>query len=152
MRISQHVSFSLRSAGVTAAEITAALLLEPDETWVMGSRDPVHVIPRCHGWSVSTTTRNRPINAQLDEVVARLRPAVPQIRTLVRGGVGATLWVVRTFDGDEGVEDEGTPPDLAALGIEKVGGQHHLLGWRLDPTVLDFLHQTGAELDVDEYG
>ena len=48
--------------------------------------------------------------------------------------------------------------DLAGIltetddGAVKLGGQHQLLGWRLERPVLDFLHLMGAELDVDEYG
>jgi len=58
----------------------------------------------------------------------------------------------RSFDGPEGVEDDGAPPELAAEGWKKVDGEHHLLGWRIDRQALSFLLDTGADLDVDEYG
>jgi hypothetical protein len=62
---------------------------------------------------------------------------------------GAVLQVVRYFDDPDGEEEELSPPDAE---LQKLSGQHQLLGWHLDREVLDFLMATGASLDVDEYG
>jgi hypothetical protein len=49
---------------------------------------------------------------------------------------------------DEGEEEEITEID----GLEKLPGQHQLLGWHLSRPTMEFLLDIGAELDVDEYG
>lgn len=153
MRISQYAYFSLSSETVTAAAITGKLGIEPDKILVRGARDAARVIPRVHDWRVRVRGDNRPINDMLAELIQRLDPVVGTIATVVREmPVQARLQVVRKFDDPDGVEDEGTTPQMAARGWEKVEGQHHLLGWRLDRQTLDFLQRTSAELDVDEYG
>ncbi|SCF37360.1 hypothetical protein GA0070215_12153 [Micromonospora marina] len=47
----------------------------------------------------------------------------------------------------------GEPEDLSGPvdGLQKLPGQHQLLGWHLDRRTLEFLRLTGAELDIDEY-
>jgi hypothetical protein len=42
--------------------------------------------------------------------------------------------------------------DVTPDGLEKLAGQHQLLGSHLNREVLDFLTEVGAELDADEYG
>jgi hypothetical protein len=42
--------------------------------------------------------------------------------------------------------------DVTPDGLEKLSGQHQLLGWHLDRHVLNFLSEVGAEFDADEYG
>jgi len=37
-------------------------------------------------------------------------------------------------------------------GLEKLAGQHQLLGWTLTAEVIDFFRDLGANLWVDEYG
>ena len=153
MRISQYVYFNVSSETLSAADVTGRLLFEPDEFSVMGARDPLRVLPRQHHWKVMALPENRPVGEQIEEIVARLAPVADRISELVGGGeVAATLWVVRHFDDEDGEEDAGTPPELAAQGFEKLGGQHHLLGWELNRAVLDFLQTTGAVLCVDECG
>lgn len=102
------------------------------------------------------------MDAHLQVIVDRLNPYAEAIGTLVAEiesteksslGVGGVLGVVRHFDDDEG-EDE----DLSVAGrpgdprLEKLPGQHQLLGWRLAPSVFSFLKATGSALDIDEYG
>jgi len=153
MRNSQYACFSLSSETVTAATITARLGVEPDKILVRGARDAARVIPRVHEWSVMARLNNRPVNDMLTELLRRLEPVIATIATVVREmPVQARLQLVRTFDDPEGVDDEGATPEMAVRGLEKLGGQHHLLGWHLDRQVLDFLEKTNAELDVDEYG
>jgi hypothetical protein len=153
VQIKQYVYFALDSESVTAATITGRLGFEPDEIRVRGARDAERVIPRTHSWKVQSRLTNRPIDEMLAELLARLAPVEDQIAALVQEtAVQARIQVVRKFNDPDGDEDEGTPPELAAKGWEKLGGQHHLLGWHLERQTLDFLQKTHAELDVDEYG
>ena len=153
MRISQYAYFSLSSETVTAATITGSLGIEPDKILVRGARDAARVIPRVHEWSVMARGDNRPVNDMVTELLRRLEPVIAKITTVVREmPVQARLQLVRKFDDPEGVDDQGTTPEMAARGWEKLSGQHHLLGWHLDRQALDFLERTNAELDVDEYG
>ncbi|MCO5967919.1 hypothetical protein [Actinoallomurus soli] len=65
------------------------------------------------------------------------------------GQPGASrLQVVGIYEHPDGEEEEDTNP---VEGLEKVGGQHQLLGWHLDARTLEFLRLTRAELDIDEY-
>jgi hypothetical protein len=83
--------------------------------------------------------------------VARLEPHVDAIAGLARQldaedrqGPSAVLEVVRKFNHEHGRDRlASAPPEL----IEGPG----LLGWHLGRDVLNFLHATGAALDVDEY-
>ena len=101
------------------------------------------------------------VKDHLQVIVDRLNPYAEAIGTLVGeiesteeslSGVGGILGVVRHFDDDEG-EDE----DLSVAGqpggprLEKLPGQHQLLGWRLGPSVIGFLMATRSALDIDEY-
>jgi len=61
-----------------------------------------------------------------------------------RQGPSAALENVRKFNDEEGQNR------LASAPPELIDGPD-LLGWHLDRDVLDFLHATGAVLDVDEY-
>jgi hypothetical protein len=59
------------------------------------------------------------------------------------------LQLVRHFDDDDGEEEELSVSDAP---LQKLAGQHQLLGWHLDSDVLGFLARVGAEIDADEYG
>lgn len=41
-----------------------------------------------------------------------------------------------------------SPPDAA---LQKLPGQHQLLGWVLEPETMRFLVAANASVDVDEY-
>jgi hypothetical protein len=56
--------------------------------------------------------------------------------------------VVRYFNDDEGEEEAFSAPNAP---LQKLQGQHQLLGWNLGSRVLGFLVAVGADLDVDEY-
>jgi hypothetical protein len=71
-------------------------------------------------------------------------------RDLLGEGGGSCLQLVRFFNDDEGEdEEEVSPPDAP---LQKLAGQHQLLGWHLDADSLNFLSRIGAETDADEYG
>ncbi|MEU0546888.1 DUF4279 domain-containing protein [Micromonospora sp. NPDC005979] len=140
----QYVYFSLSSDHLPAHEMSARLGLGADETTVKASKRENPPVPRVHAWRVVCRDGGLPLDEQIDRVIGRLEPFADEIAALIREidasegpGITGTLQVVRYLDDDGDVE--GSP-------------QHQLLGWHLDRRALDFLHRTGAELDVDEYG
>ncbi|WFE30990.1 DUF4279 domain-containing protein [Micromonospora sp. WMMD975] len=156
MLISQYAYFALKSTSMTASEITARLGIEPDEAVIRGSRRPADpVIPAAHCWRVVCRTSGMTVDEHIAHIVERLFVHAPQVGMLAAeldrtdGGPGsAVLQVVRVFE-----HPAGEPEDLSGPvgGLEKLPGQHQLLGWHLDRRTLEFLRLTGAELDIDEY-
>jgi hypothetical protein len=63
--------------------------------------------------------------------------------------VSARLQVVRELNADDGEEDVVIEADGQ---IEDLSRQHRLLGWHVERSVLEFLNEVRADLDVDEYG
>ncbi|RVX43322.1 uncharacterized protein DUF4279 [Nonomuraea polychroma] len=155
MRVRQYVYFVMRSDILTAEEMSARIGLDPDEVMVQGSRSMQPLRPAVHAWKVACRDPGLTVNEMISRVVDRLEPFSEAIGGLVeelnRGHSGscAVLQVVRYFDDEEGEVEDLRSPDPA---LEKIPGQHQLLGWHLDGRVVRFLVSTGAELDVDEYG
>lgn len=155
VRIRQYVYFALHSERTPAHVLTAGIGVEPDEIAVRGSRHAEPPRPVRHAWKVVCRERGRTIDEQVERLLDRLEPYVDRIAALVERidetepGVTATLQIVRSFDDEDGEEEEPGPTsgDLTLL-----PGQHQLLGWHLDRRALTFLHRVGAEIDVDEYG
>ncbi|OXM50968.1 DUF4279 domain-containing protein [Amycolatopsis alba] len=129
MKVHQYCYFALKSATVSAGEITARLGMAPDEAQVLGSRSAEHRLPRMHAWKV-THCGQGPIDDQIEGLIGRLAPVRPGIRTLVDEGASAVLQVVRYFHHRDGGEE---------------------FGWQLSPAVIAFLAEAAAALDVDEY-
>ena len=153
MRIKQYVYFGIFSEQVPAVDVTARLRVEPDEVRVRGSRSVQPVRPVAHSWHVRCDEAGLTVDDQIERVVGRLEPVAGEIGALVAelaaaGSGAAVLQVVRHFGHSSGEEDDGGVVD----GAERFAGQHQLLGWHLDPRVVDFLVRTHAELNVDEYG
>ncbi|SCL37589.1 protein of unknown function [Micromonospora pallida] len=156
MRVRQYVYFSLQSDQMPADEMAARLDMEADEAKVKASRRANPPVPRCHAWKVVCRDDGLTVDEQIDQVIGRLQPITDRIAALAREidasegeWPAATLQVVRYF-GDEDSEEENPQPDDTDL--VRLPSQHQLLGWHLDRRVLEFLQNTGAELDVDEYG
>ena len=155
MLISQYAYFAIQSIHLAATEITARLGVEPDETKTRGSRQAEPAIPVTHCWRVVCRKPGLTVDEQISRIVDRLLPHANRIGALVteldeaEGGPGSSvLQVVRVFE-----HPEGEPEDLRGPvdGLEKLPGQHQLLGWHVDRRTLEFLRITGAELDIDEY-
>jgi hypothetical protein len=162
MRIRQSAYFGIFSVTLTAADITGRLGVEPDVIAVLGSRDPQRSIPRHHSWRVTSEQPGLTVADHLDIVVGKLEACAGAIGGVVEEivsaspdavGVGAVLQVVRHFDDEEGEDEEISVLEQPGGGqLERLPGQHQLLGWRLSPGVIAFLGLTHAALDVDEYG
>jgi Domain of unknown function (DUF4279) len=132
-------------------EITRRVGLQPDRAILRGSRvrDPSR--PRRHMWQIRCEERGVRVDDQIASVLARLEPARDAIRALTTGpdDVSARLQVVRELNADDGEEDVVIEADGQ---IEDLSKQHRLLGWHVERSVLEFLNEVRADLDVDEYG
>jgi hypothetical protein len=66
-----------------------------------------------------------------------------------RGGTDAVRYLNVDLALADGEDEELT---ITASGLEKLRGQHQLLGWGLDASTLGFLVDVRAELVFGEYG
>ncbi len=155
MIVSQYVYFALSSKRVSAAEISARLGIEADEIVIRGSRLAIPARPASHRWKITCRKPGLTVDEQINRIVDRLFDRAERIGELaveldnIDGQPGASvLQVVRVFEHPDGEEEDLTGP---VEGLEKLAGQHQLLGWHVDSRVLEFLRLTRAELDVDEY-
>ena len=155
MRIRHYVHFGLYSRRITAATMTARLLLEPD-SFSVGSRTELEAASRQHSWRIECRTPGLDIGTQVTRVLDRLRPSMDRVIALaeevarLESGDGARLSIVRYYNDARGEPIE--PSRSPVAGSRWIGGTgSRLLGWNLDRSVLDFLAATGADLDVDEY-
>ncbi|GAA0552739.1 hypothetical protein GCM10010172_38990 [Paractinoplanes ferrugineus] len=146
MHIDQYAYFALFSRSTSAAEMTAILGIEPDETTVRGSRrtEP-SAVPVRHGWKIVCREPGLCVDEQVARILDRLRPHTTAIGALANRLAaadqesGAVLEIVRCFRGEDAERHEHRED------------APNLFGWHLDRAVLDFLRATGAVLDVDEY-
>ncbi|MBX3160029.1 MAG: DUF4279 domain-containing protein [Deltaproteobacteria bacterium] len=148
MRIRQRAYFAVKSDRLSAAEITARLGLGPDESTVRGSRVADPPRPALHAWTIRCDRAVR-VDEQLGELMARLAPVRAALTTLLAEGHYGVLQVVRHLADPEGDLERHPQRDDD---LEVLEGQHQLLGWHLDRAMIEFLVETGVELDVDEYG
>lgn len=150
MKIKQYAYFRIRSDRLPPAEITTHVGIAPDRVALRGSRIKDPPRPATHVWEVRCDEHGLTVTEQIERVIDRLGPRRDAIRVLVESAHDITtcLQVVREFDGDDGEEEV-----LPSIGdLQKLSGQHQLLGWHLSVEVLDFLRGVQAEIDVDEYG
>ncbi|MER8185869.1 DUF4279 domain-containing protein [Kitasatospora sp. NPDC094015] len=130
MPVRQYVSFVLSGPSTSAAQMAAFLDLAPDE-----SAGPPG--GATHRWTAVCREPGLTVDEQIARILERLWPHAARIAELAgrlrTEGGGAALQVVRYFGGPG------------------AGAGPSLFGWALDPEVLRFLLDTGADLDVDEY-
>jgi hypothetical protein len=150
LRISQYVYFALMSEILPASTITDNLGIQPDSVGVRGAKRAVPPVPVCHTWRVECRTPGLRIDEQVALVLGRIRPVAEPIRALVAtGSVSAVLQVVRYFSHVDGeVEDVGSVVMGDGLALQKLAGQHQLLGWHLDIDDVAFLASLPACLDA----
>jgi hypothetical protein len=153
VRIRQYVYFSVYSETATADEIAVYLGLPPDRTRVRGFRSENPPRPPQHAWQLTCDSPGLTIGQQAAIVLDRLRKIEDRLvrigSDLLGQGGGCYLQLVRFFDNEDGEEEKLSPPDAP---LQKLAGQHQLLGWHLDRDSLRFLAHVGAEIDADEYG
>lgn len=154
MRVRQRVYLKVTSAALSPHAISNLVGLEPTESAAMGSRDPVLVLPRFHMWSyASGVDEAATLEDHLGPLVSVLLEHTAGFKAASdHGETWTELQVVRYFkDGGEDFDEStyGLDPDSSLV---RLGGQHPLLGWHLEPDVLRLLSSCGMALDVDEYG
>jgi hypothetical protein len=154
MKISQRVYFAIRSETFTAAAVTAFLGTAPDEIKVHGSKRTQPPVPVMHSWSLHCRDRGLMLDAQIGKILARIEPLRPRLQDLAaRPDVDLVLFIVRFF-GDEDGEEESIDTVTTEEGavLERLPGQHQLLGWHLTWEQLGFLAAIRCSIDADEYG
>jgi hypothetical protein len=154
MRVRQWAEFGFSSETVEAHIITGMMGVEPDQFSVRGSRAQTpQPLPRFHGWLLrSGPPEQRDVDHLLGVLMQRVGPLEGAIREVlnlpdVRGG----LQVVRQFE--EGPEESSVVDPVRTVGgLERLGGQHPLLGFALDSEVLAFAARLQLTMSFDEYG
>ena len=134
--------------------ISERLGLIPTETKLMGSR---HLgpppIPRCHLWQLDSGVESHelPLDDHLRSLVTRLGDSAVRVRNLARDGeASATIQVVRYFE--PGPEDRLiSEPGRHVGDLERLRGQHPLVGFEIEPGLIEYAAQAGIGFDFDEY-
>jgi hypothetical protein len=89
------------------------------------------------------------VGDQIERILGRLADARTTLCQLVADDTVTTgLNIVRYFDDEHGVQEQKGTVD----GLERLSGQHQLLGWHVSAQTVAFLSEVRAEIDVDEYG
>jgi hypothetical protein len=154
MRISQRVYFDVSSDTISAAAVTACLAVEPDELQVRASRRTQPPVPALHSWSVHCRERGLTLDAQISVVLARIEPMHKRLLDLAASHeVSYRLIIVRYLDDADG-EEEQCDAAITKDGklLERLPGQHQLLGWSLTHEQLGFLASIRCSVWADEYG
>jgi hypothetical protein len=140
----QYCYFALKSATLSAEDITDRLLMPPDEAMVLGGRNPDRRLPRQHAWKI-VRRGTESVDDQIQHIVDRLGPVHARLVALVTDAdVSPVMQVVRYFHDEEGTQ---APP----AGAPPMADAPRPLGWNLSLPVLEFLTSVRAMLDVDEY-
>jgi hypothetical protein len=98
--------------------------------------------------------RGLTLDAQIGKILARIEPLQPRLLDLgATQDVDFELVIVRDFDDQDGGE-ESSETTIATDGmlLERLPGQHQLLGWHLTREQLGFLASIRCSIDADEYG
>lgn len=154
MKISQRVYFDVSSETMPAADVTARLGVEPDRLQVRGSRRTQPPVPALHSWSVHCHERGMALDAQISAVLARIEPVRERLLDLAASHkVSLCLVIVRHLDDPDG-EEERFDAAITSDGklLERLPGQHQLLGWSLTHEQLGFLASIRCSIWADEYG
>jgi Domain of unknown function (DUF4279) len=154
MRVRQYACFRISSPSVSPHEITSRLLLEPDEVKPKGSRiagpSPV---PRVHLWKMmSGCADTSPLDEQFAALVARLEPREREIQRFLSSS-DAQGWILAVRRFEAGAEDDAiVEPGRLLGGLERLRGQHPLLGFALDGRIVELAARMHVGFDFDEYG
>ena len=155
MEVRQYAYFGMSSLLVDPDAMSEAVGVAPDETQMIGSkRDWPQPIPRFHLWSVRSGLPDTiPLDGHFAALVTKLESHAARIRGfLANTDAGACLQVVRYFT--PGPEDRQVLSDniVEVPGMERLGGQHPLLGFKVDHSFIRLAADLGVEISFDEYG
>ena len=154
MKVRQYVYLGMLSETVDPGQISHRLGLVPDEIRLRGSRHPgPPSVPRTHIWQLNSgvVRDDVPLNDHFEALLARLAGSASRVRALLdEGAVDGVIRVVRRFDpGPEDVEI--VKPGRQVGNLEKVGGQHPLVGFGIDAELLKYAAEANLVFDFDEY-
>jgi hypothetical protein len=149
-KMSQYVYFSVSSEDLSFEDIEQRLGLKADVHGVHGEEGNKldSSIPVTNYWRIDSHIENQPVDEQIDAIIHKLLPIRSTLEELSKlEHVSITLQVVRNF-----ADARGSAEKLVRKnGLDKLAGQHQLLGWHLDKVIIEFLHSIKAVLDIDEY-
>ncbi len=153
--VRQYAYFGMSSLLADPDSMTHAVGLIPDETKRLGStRDWPQPMPRAHLWKLHSGVADcRPLDEHFAALLAKVKPQVPRIREfLASSDVHARFEVVRSFT--PGPEDQQVLADntVEIPGMERMSGQHRLLGFVVDESMARLAVELGVYIDFDEYG
>jgi Domain of unknown function (DUF4279) len=154
VKVRQYADLILKSKVVEPAVISERMGLVPDEVKPMGSRlsgPPMR--PAVHIWKLrSGVPDNLPLTDHFTSLLAKLGGSVEHLRDLLADGqVVGCIQVVRHFE--PGPEDpEIIEPRRQVGDLVRLGGQHPLVGFEIEPALVVFAATAGLGFDFDEYG
>lgn len=150
MKISQYVCFVISSREISAKDIESRIGIPGGELEEAGSRSDDPMRPSENSWHLYCRDRGIDLGDQVEVLLSQLQPSRVAIRNLVlQDGAETTLQFVRDFNDEDGEQEV---LSVTHEGLQKLSGQHQLLGWSLSMDAIDFLHDVRAVVDADEYG
>ncbi|HMJ76478.1 MAG TPA: DUF4279 domain-containing protein [Iamia sp.] len=148
MKVLQYVYLGVSSETLDPATITQRIGIGPDRVEVRASRSVDPPRPVANRWRLDASPGGT-VDDRIDEMLARIEPCADRLAELTAAGeVAAVIEVVRHLGHPDGDEEEAR--DVGSL--QKLPGQHQLLGFALSTRTLTRLVDLGLSLDFDEYG
>jgi Domain of unknown function (DUF4279) len=155
VKVRQHADLILTSKVVEPSVISERIGLVPDEVRLMGSRhsDPPAMRPAAHIWELrSGLPDGVPLSDHFTSLLAKVDGSAERLRALLADGrVAGCIQVARHFE--PGPEDpEIIEPGRQVGDLVRLGGQHPLVGFEIEPALVAFAAAAGLGFDFDEYG
>ena len=154
MKVRQYVYLGIESDGVDPGVISERLGLMPDDVKLQGSKHQgPPPIPRCHIWRLNSGAgTDDPLDDHFAALRVRLGDTARRLRDLQETEeVTAVIQVVRSFE--PGPEDRNiNEPGRVVGDLERLGGQHPLVGFDITPELVSYAAEAGIGFDFDEYG
>jgi Domain of unknown function (DUF4279) len=155
VKVRQYAYLSVLSESLDPGQLSEELALMPTDAKLRGSRQPgPPPIPRCHLWQLGSGVKSHEVrlDQHLSSLLSRLAGSAARIRKLAESGdATAVIQVVRYFE--PGPEDRHIiEPGRNVGGLERLGGQHPLVGFDLEPALVSFAAEAGVGFSFDEYG
>jgi len=154
MRVRQHAALLLRSSVLDPDEITQQLALVPDEVKAMGSRHPgPPARPAAHIWCLrSGLADDHRLDDHFEALLAKLVGSAERVRTLIGGAEVRGEFVIGRYFEPGPEEERITQPGRQIGDLERLRGQHPLLGFVITPGLVAYAALARLGFDFDEYG